>query len=216
LIGLVGPSGSGKSTLVNLIPRFYDPDAGIVAVDGEDVRRYGILSLRRQVAFVLQETQLFYAPVWQNIAYGTPEASRDDIIEAARLAQAHEFIEALPDTYDTMVGQGGLVLSGGQRQRIGIARAMLRKSPILIMDEPTSGLDAESERLVFDALERLLEGRTTFVIAHNLSTVRRADVILVLDAGRIVERGTHDDLSASGGLYAALWRSGATTPGRSL
>ncbi|MCW5620282.1 MAG: ABC transporter ATP-binding protein [Burkholderiales bacterium] len=204
VIGLVGSSGSGKSTLVSLIPRFYDPVQGYVSIDGQDIRQVTIRSLRRQVAFVLQETQLFFAPVWQNIAYGKPEATRDEIIEAARLAQAHAFIESLPEGYDTMVGQGGIQLSGGQRQRIGIARAILRDSRILIMDEPSSGLDPESEHLVFEGLRNLQRGRTTFIIAHRLSTIRNADCILVLDQGRIVEHGRHDELVALGGLYARM------------
>jgi subfamily B ATP-binding cassette protein MsbA len=204
VIGLVGPSGSGKSTLVSLIPRFYDPVEGFVSIDGQDVRHATMRSLRRQIAFVLQETQLFHAPVWQNIAYGQPDASRDQIVQAACLAQAHAFIEALPEGYDTMLGQGGRMLSGGQRQRIGIARAFVRDSKILIMDEPSSGLDLESEHLVFDGLRNLKHGRTTFVIAHRLSTIRNADCILVLDQGRIVERGRHDSLVAMGGLYAHM------------
>ena len=206
LVGLVGPSGSGKSTLVSLIPRFYDPDAGAVLIDGGDVREYTVRSLRRQIGFVLQDTQLFYAPIWQNISYGQPDATRDEIIRAATLAQAHEFIEALPNGYDTVVGQGGLTLSGGQRQRLGIARAMVRDAGILILDEPSSGLDAESERLVFEGLERLLAGRTTFVIAHRLTTIKKADVIFVMDQGRLVERGTHGELVARNGLYADLQR----------
>jgi ABC-type multidrug transport system fused ATPase/permease subunit len=215
LVGLVGPSGSGKSTLVSLIPRFYDPDAGVVTIDGIDVREVTIGSLRHRIAFVLQDTQLFYAPIWQNIAYGQPDATRDQIVAAARLAQAHEFIEALPGGYDTVVGQGGLPLSGGQRQRLGIARAMVRDAQILILDEPSSGLDAESERLVFEGLDRLLSGRTTFVIAHRLATIQKADLILVLDQGRIVERGTHAQLLDAGGLYAELQRQptdSATSP----
>ena len=204
VVGLVGPSGSGKSTLVSLIPRFYDPVAGQVAIDGTDIRQVTIRSLRRQIAFVLQETQLFHAPAWQNIAYGKVDATREEIVEAARLAQAHAFIEALPDGYDTMLGQGGLMLSGGQRQRIGIARAFVRDSKILVMDEPSSGLDSESEQLVFEGLRTLKQGRTTFVIAHRLSTIRNADVILVLDHGRIVERGRHEQLVALGGLYARI------------
>ncbi len=204
LIGLVGKSGSGKSSLASLIPRFYDPNDGVVAIDGQDIRQFTIRSLRGQIGFVLQETQLFHAPIWQNIAYGNSQATRDQIVAAARLAQAHDFIEALPEGYDTVVGQGGMPLSGGQRQRLGIARAMVRDAPIMIMDEPTSGLDVESERLVFEGLNRLRQGRTTFVIAHRLATIRSADVILVLDQGRIVERGTHDSLLAAGGQYAEL------------
>jgi subfamily B ATP-binding cassette protein MsbA len=216
LVGLVGPSGSGKSTLVSLIPRFYDPDSGTVTIDGHDVRELTIRSLRSQIGFVLQETQLFYAAVWQNIAYGRPDATRDEIVNAARLAQAHEFITALPNGYDTLVGQGGQALSGGQRQRLGIARAMIRDARILILDEPSSGLDPESEHLVFEALDRLLEGRTTFVIAHHLGTIRKADVILVMNDGRIVERGSHEELVALGGLYANLHRIQQPQPERVL
>jgi len=215
LVGLVGPSGSGKSTLVSLIPRFYDPGSGAVTIDGTDVREFTIRSLRRQIAFVLQDTQLFYAPIWQNIAYGKPDATRDEIIRAARLAQAHDFVEALPEGYDTLVGQGGHSLSGGQRQRLGIARAMVRDAGILILDEPGSGLDAESERLVFEGLDRLLAGKTTFVIAHQFTAIEHADLILVLDQGRIVERGTHQELIARNGLYAKLLELQRRHEGRS-
>jgi subfamily B ATP-binding cassette protein MsbA len=211
-IGLVGPSGSGKSTLVSLIPRFYDPTSGVVAVDDVDVREVSVRSLRRNIGFILQDTQLFHASVAQNIAYGRLDATREEIAAAARLAQAEEFILEMPDGYDTMVGQGGLTLSGGQRQRLGIARALVRNAPILILDEPSSGLDLESERLVFEGLNRLFAGRTTFVIAHRMSTIRDVDLILVLDEGRIVERGTHDELSRGGGVYAGLIAAGNLSP----
>ncbi len=204
LAALVGPTGAGKSTITGLIGRFYDPQKGVVKIDGEDVRNYKMKSLRRQMSFVLQETLLFRAPVWQNIAYGKPEATRDEILRAAKLANADEFISRMPQQYDTMVGEKGVTLSGGQRQRIAIARAIIRNSPILILDEPTSGLDAASEELVFEALGRLMTGRTTIVIAHRLATIRRADVIFVIDRGTIVERGTYEQLIAAGGLFAKL------------
>jgi ABC-type multidrug transport system fused ATPase/permease subunit len=204
MIGLVGPSGSGKSTLASLLPRFYDPTSGAILIDGQDIRDYSIRSLRRQIGFVLQDTQLFHASVSQNISYGRPEATQEEIVRAATIAHADQFIKTLPEGYDTIVGQGGLSLSGGQRQRLGIARALIRDAPIIVLDEPSSGLDAESEKLVFDALGTLLAGRTTFVIAHRLATIRKADLILVLDGGRIVERGTHDELISRSGLYASL------------
>ncbi|MEN3326601.1 MAG: ATP-binding cassette, subfamily bacterial [Acidobacteriota bacterium] len=204
LAALVGPTGAGKSTITGLIGRFYDPQEGVVKIDGEDIRKYKMKSLRRQMSFVLQETLLFRAPVWQNIAYGKPEATREEILRAAELANADEFIKKMPQQYDTMVGEKGVTLSGGQRQRIAIARAIIRNSPILILDEPTSGLDAASEELVFEALGRLMAGRTTIVIAHRLATIRRADVIFVIDYGTIVERGTYEQLIAAGGLFAKL------------
>ncbi|HXC72244.1 MAG TPA: ABC transporter ATP-binding protein [Pyrinomonadaceae bacterium] len=204
MAALVGPTGAGKTTIASLIGRFYDPEKGVVKIDNRDVRDYKLKSLRRQISFVLQDTLLFRAPVWQNIAYGRPEASREEILRAAELANADEFIRNMPQQYDTMVGEKGVTLSGGQRQRIAIARAIIRNAPILIMDEPTSGLDAASEELVFEALNRLMADRTTIVIAHRLSTVRRADVIFVIDHGTIVERGTHEKLIAAGNLYSQL------------
>jgi subfamily B ATP-binding cassette protein MsbA len=202
---LVGPTGSGKTTIISLIPRFYDPGAGIVRVDDCDVRRYQQRSLRQQMSFVLQETLLFHGPVWKNIAYGKPDASRSEILRAAEFANAHEFIEKMPDGYDTVIGERGVTLSGGQRQRIAIARAIIRNTPILILDEPSSGLDAASEKLVFEALDRLMEGKTSIVIAHRLSTIRRADIIFVVKDGMIVEQGTHEELLAAGALYAQLY-----------
>ncbi len=204
LAAFVGPTGAGKTTIASLVARFYDPVKGEVRIDGKDVRSYKIKSVRRQISFVLQENLLFHASIWQNIAYGRPEASSAEIIEAARLANADEFITKMPDHYDTLVGERGVTLSGGQRQRIAIARAIIRKSPILVLDEPTSSLDSASEELVFEALARLIEGKTSIVIAHRLATVRRADVIFVLDDGSIVEQGTHEELLSRGGLYAEL------------
>ena len=203
---LVGPTGAGKTTIISLIPRFYDPISGTVKIDGTDIRQFRQKSLRQQFSFVLQETVLFHAPVWQNIAYGKPEATRGEILKAAELANASEFVEKLPDGYNTVVGERGMTLSGGQRQRIAIARAIIRNTPILILDEPTSDLDASSEKLVFEALDRLMEGKTTIVIAHRLSTVRKADVIFVVKDGDIVETGKHDDLLQRGGLYSELYR----------
>jgi len=202
---LVGPTGAGKTTIVSLIPRFYDPTAGTVKIDGTDVRQFKIKSMRQQISFVLQESLLFRATIRQNIAYGRPEAKREEIVEAAKLANAHEFIERMPQGYDTMVGERGETLSGGQRQRIAIARAVIRNAPILILDEPSSELDAASEELVFDALTRLMEGKTSIVIAHRLSTIRRADVIFVIDKGAVVESGTHEQLLAHGGLYSEFY-----------
>ena len=201
---LVGPTGAGKTTIISLIPRFYDPESGVVKIDGYDVRRIKQKSLRQQISFVLQETLLFHATIWQNIAYGRPEASRSDIIRAAELANAHEFIEKMPEGYNTMVGERGVTLSGGQRQRIAIARAVIRDTPLLILDEPSSGLDAASEELVFEALDRLMEGKTSIVIAHRLSTIRRADIIFVVKDGSIIESGKHEELMKKGGLYAEL------------
>jgi ATP-binding cassette subfamily B protein len=201
----VGPTGAGKTTIISLIPRFYDPTSGLVKIDGSDVRSFKLKSLRQQISFVLQETILFHGPIWNNIAYGKPEASRSEIIHAAEAANAHEFIEKMPDGYSTIIGERGMTLSGGQRQRIAIARAIIRNTPILILDEPSSGLDAASEKLVFEALDRLLEGKTSIVIAHRLSTIRRADVIFVVKDGTITESGKHEELLRSGGLYSELY-----------
>jgi subfamily B ATP-binding cassette protein MsbA len=201
---LVGPTGAGKTSIANLIPRFYEPNSGVIKIDGTDVRRFRQKSLRNQISFVLQDTMLFRAPVWQNIAYGKPEASRGEILQAAELANAAEFVEKLPEGYDTVLGERGMTLSGGQRQRIAIARAVIRNTPILILDEPSSGLDAASEKLVFEALDRLMKDRTTIVIAHRLSTIRNADVIFVVKDGAIVERGSHEELLKQGKLYAEL------------
>lgn len=201
----IGPTGAGKTTIISLVPRFYDPISGVVKIDGVDARRFTQSSLRDQVSFVLQETVLFQGTIWQNIAYGKPDASRAEIYRAAELANAHEFIEKMPNQYDSLVGERGVTLSGGQRQRIAIARAVIRNTPILILDEPSSGLDAESEKLVFDALDRLMKGKTAIVIAHRLSTIRSADVIFALQNGTIVESGTHDELMAAAGLYAELY-----------
>jgi subfamily B ATP-binding cassette protein MsbA len=204
-IAIVGRSGAGKTTLVNLIPRFYDVTAGRLLIDGVDVRDVTLASLRGQVSIVTQETVLFDDTVAANIAYGRPAASRAEVEAAARAAHAHDFIGGLERGYDTMIGERGQRLSGGQRQRLAIARAILRNSPILILDEATSALDTESEMLVQDALATLMLNRTSFIIAHRLSTVRRADAVVVLDAGRIVECGTHDDLLVRGGAYAKLY-----------
>ena len=202
---LVGPTGEGKSTLINLVPRLYDPGNGAVRIDGEDLRAFTLKSLRDQISYVQQETVLFDESIAKNIAYGKPEATHGEIVAAAKLANADEFIQRLPGGYDTVVGERGSQLSGGQRQRIGIARAIIRNSPILILDEATSGLDAESESLVVEALDRLMKGKTSLVIAHRLGTIKQADRIMVLKGGCIAEQGTHDELITKGGEYASLY-----------
>ena len=213
-IGVCGPTGSGKSTVLSLIPRFYDPTAGRVLMDGVDVTDYKLDPMRAQVGFVLQDTVLFAGTIRDNIAYGRLDATPEEIIEAAKMANAHDFISQMPHGYDSTVGERGLTLSGGQRQRIGIARAVVRNSPILILDEPTAALDTESEKSVMEALERLMKGRTVITIAHRLSTIRDADKIVVLKGGYVAEEGTHDELIKRNEIYAELYRiqAGATPP----
>jgi ATP-binding cassette, subfamily B, bacterial len=203
---IVGPSGTGKTTLVSLIPRFYDPIRGRVCIDGTDVRQFKLKSLRDQISFVLQDTLLFRATIWENIAYGRPDASPAAIRRAAELADAVEFIDSMPEGYDTMVGERGVTLSGGQRQRIAIARAIIRDTPILVLDEPTSGLDSAAEQSVIGALETLMKGRTSVVIAHHLNSIRHADVIFVIKDAELVEQGTHEALLKQEGVYAELHR----------
>jgi ATP-binding cassette subfamily B protein len=211
-VALVGPSGIGKSTLANLLLRLYDPLEGRVLIDWRDIRDYTLVSLRSQISVVLQDTLLFAASVRENIGYGAPDAGPEGIEEAARLANAHEFILALPKGYDTVLGERGVTLSGGQRQRLAIARAALRHSPILILDEPTTGLDEENERAVLEALERLAQGRTTFLISHDLHLAARADLVLYLENGRVLERGSPGELIEGNGRYATLYRQQVVTP----
>jgi len=204
IVALIGQTGSGKTSLVNLIPRFYDVTEGAVKVDGVDVRRADLDSLRRRIGIVLQTPLLFSDTIGANIAYGRPEAGEEEVMAAAKASQAHEFILALPNGYETIVGERGVTLSGGQRQRVAIARALLMDPRILILDDSTSSVDPRTEKLIQEALENLMQGRTTFVIAHRLATVRRADLILVMDQGHIVERGTHEELIVRGGLYRTI------------
>ena len=205
-IGICGPTGGGKSTLASLIPRLYDPTSGRILIDGIDISEYTLEGLRREIGFVLQDTMLFYGTIRNNIAYGRPGASEKEIEEAARLANAHEFISKLPLGYDTIVGERGVTLSGGEGQRIGIARAVIRNSPILILDEPTASLDAESEKIVSDALGKLMKGRTVITISHRLNTLVSADKIFVIKDGKVAEEGTHQQLLTHGSIYAELYR----------
>jgi len=205
VVALVGPTGVGKSTLVSLIPRFYDVSSGRITMDGIDIRTVKLENLRQQISMVLQDVYLFYGSVRENILFGSPNANEDEMIKAAKIANAHEFIHSLPDGYDTMIGERGVKLSGGQKQRISIARAVLKNAPILILDEATSSVDMETELLIQQALERLIVGRTTIVIAHRLSTIRNADTIVVLEGNRIREMGSHDELIAENGLYKRLY-----------
>jgi subfamily B ATP-binding cassette protein MsbA len=219
VVALVGPSGAGKTTLVNLIPRFFDLVDGAITIDGIDVREFTRASLRSQIAIVTQEIFLFNDTVANNIAYGNIACPRSDIIAAAQAAYAHDFIGGLPDGYDTLVGEGGIHLSGGQRQRLSIARALIKNAPILVLDEATSALDSESEQEVQKAIAALIQNRTTIVIAHRLSTISHADLICVMEKGRIVERGAHDALLHKGGLYKKLFDMqfrdmGAVSPAR--
>jgi ATP-binding cassette, subfamily B, bacterial len=219
-VAVVGPTGAGKSTLIGLLPRFYDPNEGRVLLDGVDLRKLKVASLRDQISIVLQEPLLFSGTIGDNIRYGRLDATDEEVVEAAKAANAHEFVSTLPQGYATVLGERGAQLSGGERQRIAVARAFLKDAPILILDEPTSSIDSRTEAVILDALERLIEGRTTFVIAHRLSTVRGADLILVLDQGRVAEQGTHEELLARGGLYRQLYeaqtRVPATGDGRSV
>jgi len=205
LIALIGPTGSGKTSLVNLIPRFYDVTKGAVLVDGHDVRTLELLTLRRQIGIVLQTSLLFSDSIRENIAYGRPDASDKEIVAVAKAAQAHDFITEMPDGYETIVGERGITLSGGQRQRVAIARALLMDPRILILDDSLSSVDTKTEKLIQEALDKLMEDRTTFVIAHRLSTVRRADLIVVIDGGRIIQTGKHNDLLEEGGLYREIY-----------
>jgi ATP-binding cassette subfamily B protein len=204
-VALVGQTGAGKTTLISLLMRFYDTQRGRVLIDGHDVRELQLESLCAQMSVVLQEPLLFSGTIAENIRYGRLDAADEDLVAAAQAANAHDFISALPDGYQTMIGERGSQLSGGERQRVCVARAFLKDAPILILDEPTSSIDSKTESLILDALERLMEGRTTFMIAHRLSTIRHADVILVLSAGELVEQGTHEELIAHSGVYRQLW-----------
>jgi ATP-binding cassette, subfamily B, bacterial len=209
---IVGPSGMGKTTIASLVARFFDPVAGRVTIDGIDVREFTLKSLRDQISFVLQDSLLFRGTIWDNIAYGRPDADPEQTIEAARQANAHDFIVSMPHGYGTMVGERGSTLSGGQRRRIAIARAMVRNTPILILDEPTTGLDAASERAVVEALDRLMKGRTCLIVAHHLSTIQHADLILVVKDAAIVEHGTHAELLAAGGVYSQMFALQTVAP----
>jgi ATP-binding cassette subfamily B protein len=205
VVALLGLTGSGKTTVINLIPRFYDVSMGRITVDGHDVRDVSLPSLRKQIGVVLQENFLFSASVRENIAYGRPDASEEEVIAAAQAARAHDFITSLPYGYDTRVGERGITLSGGQKQRVAIARALLLDPRILILDDSTSSVDTETEHLIQQALARLMEGRTTFVIAQRLTTILRADQILVLQDGQVVQRGRHEELLQQGGLYKTIY-----------
>jgi ABC-type multidrug transport system fused ATPase/permease subunit len=204
VVAVVGGTGSGKTTLANLLARFYDPVSGTVTMDGTDLRQMDIGGLRNLVGVVTQETVLFNDTVAANIAYGSPEATREQVVAAAKLANAHAFIMSQPDGYDRVVGEKGFALSGGERQRVAIARAILKNPPILVLAEATSALDTVTERLVQDAINKLMANRTTFAIAHRLSTIRNADLILVMEKGAVIERGTHEQLLAAGGIYRSL------------
>jgi ABC-type multidrug transport system fused ATPase/permease subunit len=208
IVGLAGGTGAGKSTLLSLVPRFYDRTSGLITVDGRDIRQITKKSLRAQIAIVLQDTLLFSTTVRENIAYGRPDATEVEIIEAARRAQADEFIQQMPQGYDSPVGERGGHLSVGQRQRIGIARAFLKNAPILLLDEPTSALDPSTESAIMETIKELMRGRTTLIATHRLATIHNLDQIIVLEQGRIVEQGRGPDLVARGGIYAKLYASG--------